>query len=69
MGTFYRSRPELIFGFKLGDAPHIYEGTCGGCARTHMISTLPSGEGSRAIEASNRLASAPPPQSARCRSR
>jgi hypothetical protein len=49
MGTFYRSRPEQIFAFKLGGAPHIYERTCGGCARTHMISTLPSGEGSRAI--------------------
>jgi hypothetical protein len=27
MGTFYRSRHELIFAFKLGDAPHIYERT------------------------------------------
>jgi hypothetical protein len=47
MGTFYRSRHELIFAFKLGDAPHIYERTRGGCARTYMISTLASGEGSR----------------------
>ena len=23
MGTFYRSRHELIFAFKIGDAPHI----------------------------------------------